>query len=508
MEPGVLGIAASIVTGLAFIYMLIFGQRGLIDWLERRRQAASSRPPEERAPDVPSSEHVTKMHQPADMSGPTGSGETLPPQVNDDVQAKLAGSGRTASDDTARALPLVALARRGINRDLLCQLTGWSQERSEQVLEDLQRFPFVKTRAGSDCLFLNDEMYDLLNRKIWDQMDAERKGSYAVILDFYHRKITQAKDLQRQDLLVEQLYYQFLANPREGYAEYSRLSDGALYEHDVRFDMRLRDEALRFRAECPESHDLAKEFLDYDAAVRRVKRHRFAREYDKAIRAAEAVKNNLAAGQAGDADFRLARADLDVNHAMALIYSGQVDPGVAMLRTVISDLAGKPQSDTLACEDMVDCFCAWRRNLVLGLAHNNLGYTYWTVFGRYRAALAEFHLALPYFLTSNLEEEIANTSDNMGRVYAQLADRTRAELLVRDGLELRRRLGREIRIGLSLNSQILLRSSFGDPHSARRLSEQRLQTFMHLQAQREIGAVSINLGRSLRQLGALRKIHE
>jgi len=42
----ILGIVASIVTVLAFIYMLIFGQRGLIDWLERRR-------PKKPAPGLP-----------------------------------------------------------------------------------------------------------------------------------------------------------------------------------------------------------------------------------------------------------------------------------------------------------------------------------------------------------------------------------------------------------------------------------------------------------------------
>lgn len=498
---------ASVVTVVAFVYMLIFGQRGLVDWLERRRQAASSRSPEERTRGASSSKHPTNPLQSANKSRPPISDETLPPQVITDIQAKLTEGVLTVGDDVARALPYMALARRGINRDLLCQLTGWSQERGEQVLEDLQRCPFVKTREGLDRFFLTDEMYDLLNRKIWDQRDVERKGLYAIILDYYDRKITQAKDRQRQDLLVEQLYYQLVADPRKGYAEYCRLSDGALYEQDVSFDMRLRDEVLRFCAECPESHTLTKEFVDYDNAVRWVKRHRFAREYEKAIRAAEAVTNNMTAGQTGDADFRLARADLDVNHAMVLIYSGRIEPGVAMLRVVISELEGKLQSDTPAREDMADYFCAWRRNLVLGLAHNNLGYTYWTGFGRYRAALEEFRLALPYFLTAKLEEEMATTSDNMGRVYAQLADRTRAELLVRDGLELRRQLGREIRIGLSLNSQILLRLSFGDPHGARRLSEQRLQTFVRLGAQREIGAASINLGHSLRQLGTLRKVH-
>lgn len=42
MDPITLGIIASIVTILAFLYMLFFGQRGLIDWLEKRRQKAGT----------------------------------------------------------------------------------------------------------------------------------------------------------------------------------------------------------------------------------------------------------------------------------------------------------------------------------------------------------------------------------------------------------------------------------------------------------------------------------
>lgn len=424
------------------------------------------------------------------------------------VEAELVKGILTASDDIGRALPHLALARKGINGELLCRLTGWPEERAAQALDNLQRFSFVKVRSGSNWLFLHDELYDLLDRQIWNQMEQEREDFCRIILEYYQGRISQTENLQKQDLLVEQLYYQFLTSPREGYAEYTRLSDSALYDHDESFFMRLRDEMLRFCTRYPDrvkSHRLSRDFIDYDAAVRWVKFHRFTRRYDKAIQVAKDVKDRLKADQTGDVDFQLARADLDVNQAIALIYTGQTEPGIAMLKAVIADLEEISKSERAADVDTADSFYAWRQNQVLGLAHNNLGYVYWLAFGRYRVALEEFHAALPYFLTANLEEEIANTSDNMGRVYAQLGDRTRAELLIRDGLALRRRLGRELRIGLSLNSQIILFSSIGDSYGAYRLSIQSLDTFERLGAQREIGLACTNLGRSLRQLGALRK---
>jgi hypothetical protein len=74
--------------------------------------------------------------------------------------------------------------------------------------------------------------------------------------------------------MAEQLYYQFLADPKDGYAQYARLSDAALFRYDVGFDMRLRDELLRFcnrYANKIKWHNLPREFIDYDAAVRWVK---------------------------------------------------------------------------------------------------------------------------------------------------------------------------------------------------------------------------------------------
>jgi hypothetical protein len=65
MDPIALGIVASIVTVVAFIYMLIFGQRGLVDWLEHRHQATSPRSLEGPGAEIMSSHQDTQIHQPA-----------------------------------------------------------------------------------------------------------------------------------------------------------------------------------------------------------------------------------------------------------------------------------------------------------------------------------------------------------------------------------------------------------------------------------------------------------
>jgi tetratricopeptide (TPR) repeat protein len=427
--------------------------------------------------------------------------------IRERIEGHLATGIMTADRQIDRALPYIALARKGMNRKLLGRLTRWTPEMCTKVLSDLQRFSFVKIRAGDEWLFLHDEMYDLVEKHVWNRMEAERAYVCRVILDYYDESTKQVKDLsQRQNLMVEQLYYELLADPKQGYARYVRLSDAALFRHDEGFDMRLRDEVLRFCGRYPDRakrHGLTGEFIDYDSAVRWVKRSRYTSKYEQAVKVAEEAKAHLRPCPRDMSDFGLTRADLDVSHALALIYTGEIDRGVDMLREVIADLEGESEPERLAYLGSPASFKVWRRNLVLGQAHNNLGYVCWMNLGHYHAALDEFLAALPYFLASGLEEEIANTYDNMGRVYALLGAKTRAELLIRNGLEIRRRLGREFRIALSLNSQAIVHWNFDDIHRARRVSEQALHIFEGLGASRGVGLARITLGRSLRRLGAL-----
>ncbi|MEW5872796.1 MAG: tetratricopeptide repeat protein [Chloroflexota bacterium] len=423
------------------------------------------------------------------------------------VEVELVEGLMTAGDDIAIALPYIALARKGVDRDLLCRLTGWSAKKSVQVMEQLRRFSFVKTRPNSEWLFLHDEMYDLMDRHILNRMMLEKEEICRIIIAYYETKVTQSiNTLERQNLLLEQLYYQFLMHPREGYAHYALQSDIALHDHDISFDLRLRDEMLRFCAKYPEiakSYGLSRDFIDYDTAVRWVKRYRYTSKYEECVKVATLVKARLNPQTDESLSFWLAAAELNVHHALALIYTGLAEQGIAMLKATITDIEDNAQSEIQTEQDGPDTFDTWRRNLILGLAHNNLGYVYWMDLGHYKESLKEFQLALPCFIASNLQEEIANTCDNMGRVYALLGERNRAELLIRDGLELRRRLGREFRIGLSLNSQAILYLLFGDPHSAQRVSEQALKIFENMGAQRGIGSACIKLGLSLRKMGTL-----
>jgi tetratricopeptide (TPR) repeat protein len=201
---------------------------------------------------------------------------------------------------------------------------------------------------------------------------------------------------------------------------------------------------------------------------------------------------------------RLAQADAEVYYAQALIYTGkEVDEGIALLKKHILDLEGQQKPDDLARQGNPHEYISWKRNLVLGRGHNNLGYAYWIEKSHYQLALREFRLAVPYFRASDMDEENATTCDNMGRVCTLLYESGRAEALLDDSLALREKLGRSYRIGLSLNSRAICCLTFEQPHRARQLAKEALKIFEDLGALRGIGLASISLGRSLRQLGNL-----
>jgi tetratricopeptide (TPR) repeat protein len=102
-----------------------------------------------------------------------------------------------------------------------------------------------------------------------------------------------------------------------------------------------------------------------------------------------------------------------------------------------------------------------------------------------------------------LWEEYANTLDNTGRVYTLMYERSRAESLIDNGLELRRKQGRDYRIALSLISRAVTHLTFDEPHRARRLCEEALNICEQVGVQRGIGLALIPLGQTLRKLGAL-----
>jgi len=207
----------------------------------------------------------------------------------------------------------------------------------------------------------------------------------------------------------------------------------------------------------------------------------------------------VAIGDKNNPVFQLALGELDVWYAHAQIYVGDTDEAIERLKSVIADLGGQGRFyGALPLGTR-------RWNQILGRAHNHIGYACWMDRGNYETALKEFSVAISYFLAEKqLEEELATTYDNMGRVYAQLGYQTRAELLIEHGRQIREIIRNDYRYALSLNSKAIADLAFGEPYRALVMSEEALGLFKQQGEQgiRGVGLALITKGRAQRYLGA------
>lgn len=209
-------------------------------------------------------------------------------------------------------------------------------------------------------------------------------------------------------------------------------------------------------------------------------------------------------------------------YAKALIYTGATERAIKVLEEVIAQLEYGHEPEDAASQDDENVEERQRRDLVLGLAHNHVGYAYWMNQGHYRLALREFCAASLQFAASRLQEECANTCDNIGRVLARLGQLDRAALCVEQGFDVRRDIllyepypdreltdrdlgleekhKREYRVALSLISRAIVYLEFGKLGDAHRCIVKALHICERLGALRGIGLSLITLGRVLRQM--------
>ncbi len=272
------------------------------------------------------------------------------------LEKEIAGVLLAMDPDNPIALALcyAAWARKGLNAELLTRMSGLSVEESTKVLDDLKGLAFVKTRPGTDLIFLHDEMYELMDEHILKDQVEERDQVSQKIIEYYDgeiKKMAPASDI-RQNLIVDRLYYQLLKDPKSGYEEYCWLDDEAIDGHEFNYDMRLRDEILRFfrhpvNEKRAKMHGLPKDSVDKDCAVRWVKRYIARLEYERALRIIEDI-------QASDASLFATKEVLFETElltvkgkAMALLGRADMDETVGTLKDAINLLVSEETVRTL-----------------------------------------------------------------------------------------------------------------------------------------------------------------
>ncbi len=242
-----------------------------------------------------------------------------------------------------------------------------------------------------------------------------------------------------------------------------------------------------------------------DEEVDKVKELVTTSRYQQAVKLAKQIRQEMSSlGHSPHPDLLLSLGELNVWYAHALIYTGATDEALLVLRNeVISPL--EPLGSTYEGDQIG--FRRW--NLVLGRAHNHIGYANWMDWGHNEAALVELHRAIDYFKKGQHKEELATGYDNLGRIYCQIGFQTRGSFLIKHGMSIRRELanqsGDDYRYALSLNSSAVTHLLTGRPHMALQEGEKACYIFqqqLKMKGKRGYGLALITKGRALRYIGA------
>jgi len=449
------------------------------------------------------------------------------------VQRALLNAYMNAFEKPERQILLryLALARNGLSAELLQALEPECANALIAELQHMESLPFIKVRDISVAVpgkeervprrtyFLHDAMYVLCD-ELWLKPEQVKRDSQRLVA-WYD---AQLKALHDADLLVESLFYRMRADPVAGYQWYLQHADQAIRSAQTGLDMRLRDGMGLFLASAAEQADepgqslsspidraniealMPQLFDDFrlDSATLWIKRYTLRGKTGQAAQiGAQVLPWAEELFQHNPERYRLAFAEFLLWYAQTVMYGYEIDRALDLYHRVI-DLLSEWYADISLEETGTSDFERWRLSLVLGRTYNNLGYTHWMYTGQYHLALHEFQQAIRLFRMTELEEELANTNDSMGRVHACLGGEFQATMLIKKGLERREALGLTYREALSHNSLALVLIRFGRATQALKAIEEALIHFRRTQVQRGIGLGLLTRGMIYRSMAELR----
>jgi tetratricopeptide (TPR) repeat protein len=195
--------------------------------------------------------------------------------------------------------------------------------------------------------------------------------------------------------------------------------------------------------------------------------------------------------------YALAYADYQLWHGQVIMYSYISSEALRVYQRgsdVIEQHYAIEAREVQRRQANLDEFAAWRLCLVLGRLYNNQGYTHWMYDGKFTLAVREFQRAINLFRDANLLEELANSSDNMGRVYVALGQEFRAIELIRSGLGLRHKMDLIYREALSNTSLALALSRFDRMSQAEQAADDALRKYRMAGVERGIGLGLLSRG--------------
>ncbi|MFN8483165.1 MAG: tetratricopeptide repeat protein [Anaerolineae bacterium] len=485
-----------------------------------------------------------------DLTVPLASARAKTQEELDEIQQRLERDIVRAIQDTPRPADRVIMAlgwaRRGLDVELLMRLEGFDQPTAEALLAEVRRLSFVKVRPADQRLFLQDEMYNLLQRHVLRHLPPTRADeAYAKLVAYAVEKVRQARKAlgeqepllmdtppgdehaplhheherinaptgdelikvrealaearQRlQNAIADEVHYRLRYDPIDGFENYLRYAEGAFQAHAESLDMQLRDELLQYLDQAePEDKALIEDRATWDLAVRWVKRYIAKREYATAIETAGRLRTE--AGTRMQALGLLADAELNILKGWALAYQGtNLDEAEMTLGRALEILKrSQPEPETID---------NWQHDRLMANAYNLLGYVR-RQRGRSQDAVRYYRGALPFWRALKNEQEHATTLNNLAMALAEVGDLNQALRYCSDGLAMRRRLGPRYPIALSLNTMGLIEVRYDHLHRAKEYCERALTIFTEMEQPRGVGLAGIAAAETLRRTAERAGIH-
>ncbi len=426
---------------------------------------------------------------------------------------------------------LIALGRvpKGADEELLTALLNISRSKARKRLADVQSLSVVKIRPEDQRVFLHDEMYDLLQRQVYNSpYDADvQKRAFEAIREYYRgqrERISQRLNelyapveeqgkesldmvtlikahIERQIVLTETMYYHLRYDFERGCRTYYRYSQEAILSRDVSMDLQIQAELLFFLGRQPVrfiNEYISAKMILANLKIRPIARGWALGKYETtlmdAVELLEMMKTDWSSR------FPALLAALHTWIASLLIMRGKKDDlteAKSHLATVYSLLPKKnialPFADPTYPE-----ISLWYEKAILAFAHRVHGYLN-RVQSFMRDAVMEYQKAAVLLREVDIRIEMATVTNDMGFAQAELGRWYDGRANVTDAMRLRRELGSRVPIALSINTLAAIDVREGQYLVAIQNAERALAIFRAFSNGRGIGMALTTLSEATRR---------
>jgi hypothetical protein len=426
---------------------------------------------------------------------------------------------------------LIALGRipKGGDEELLSAILNVTVPEARKRLNDVLNLSVVKKRPEDNYIFLHDEMYAMLQRRIYDShYDANnQKTSFEAIKEYYknrREKIShylnelyapveeQGKErldvkklgeahTQYQTLLTEIMYYYLRNDLGRGFRAYYRFSHEAIMARDMLMDLQLQAELLSYLSRPPApilETDITIKMILESLKTRPPARDWALGKYGTGITEAHTTLDKVNKDWQENSPVLLAAL-----HAWASSLhilrgeKGDYDEAEIHLQKVYALLPEKEVNLTFT-DPLYPNTLLWHKKATAALAHRVHGYLK-RVQGFMPKAVEEYQKAAVLLREIDLRIEMATTMNDMGFAQAELGAWHDARSNVSDALRLRRELGSRVPVALSLNTLAAIQVREGQYADARENSERSLTIFNAFSHKRDIGMALTTLAEAVRR---------